>query len=150
MWITAELLALAAVTWVMLWRLDDWREWALCAEVDPDAFFPEKGESTRAAKNICRRCLVKVECLSSALANDERFGVWGGLSDRERRRLRRMSSESPATHHRPHHPAARQGRHHDGDDGSTDRRAITETVLPRSLVSGDSRPLAALYRANGD
>ncbi len=97
MWITAELLAFAAIAWVTLWRLDDWREWALCAEADPDAFFPEKGESTRAAKNICRRCLVKVECLRSALANDERFGVWGGLSDRERRRLRRMSSESPAT-----------------------------------------------------
>src|SRR3954471_4307311 len=97
MWITAELLALAAVALVMVWRLDDWRQGALCAEGDPDAFFPEKGESTRAAKNICRRCLVKVECLSSALANDERFGVWGGLSDRERRRLRRMSSESPAT-----------------------------------------------------
>lgn len=97
MWITAELLALAAIAWVALWQPGDWREWALCAEVDPDAFFPEKGESTRSAKAICRRCLVRVECLRSALANDERFGVWGGLSDRERRRLRRMSAGSAAT-----------------------------------------------------
>ena len=97
MWITTELLALAAVGLILLWRLDDWREWALCAEVDPDAFFPEKGESTRAAKNICRRCLVKVECLRSALANDERFGVWGGLSERERRRLRGRAADGAVT-----------------------------------------------------
>jgi WhiB family transcriptional regulator, redox-sensing transcriptional regulator len=97
MWISAELLALTAVAWLMLWRLDDWREWALCAEVDPDAFFPEKGASTRAAKAICRRCLVKVECLRAALTNDERFGVWGGLSDRERRRLRGKASGTEAT-----------------------------------------------------
>ncbi len=67
---------------------DDWRDSALCAEVDPDAFFPEKGGSTRLAKGICRKCLVKAECLRSALTNDERFGIWGGLSERERRRLR--------------------------------------------------------------
>jgi WhiB family redox-sensing transcriptional regulator len=104
MWITAELLALAAVAWVMLWRLDDWREWALCAEVDPEAFFPEKGESTRAAKDICRRCLVRVECLRSALANDERFGVWGGLSDRERRRLRGRAADGAVGRANPPDP----------------------------------------------
>ena len=92
--ITAQLVTLAAFAWIMAWRLDDWRASALCAEVDPDAFFPEKGESTRAAKTICRKCLVKVECLRSALANDERFGVWGGLSDRERRRLRRTAADA--------------------------------------------------------
>ena len=97
MWITAELLTLAAVVLAAMLQLGEWREWALCAEVDPEAFFPEKGESTRAAKSICRRCMVKVECLRSALANDERFGVWGGLSDRERRRLRRTSAERAVT-----------------------------------------------------
>ena len=104
MWITAELLALAAVAWIMLWRLDDWRQWALCAEVDPDAFFPEKGESTRAAKDICRRCLVRIECLRSALANDERFGVWGGFSDRERRRLRGRAADGAAPRANPSEP----------------------------------------------
>jgi WhiB family transcriptional regulator, redox-sensing transcriptional regulator len=65
------------------WRLD-----ALCAETDPEAFFPEKGGSTREAKRVCVGCAVRVECLEFALSNDERFGIWGGLSERERRRLR--------------------------------------------------------------
>ncbi len=65
------------------WRLD-----ALCAETDPEAFFPEKGGSTREAKRVCTGCSVRAECLEFALANDERFGIWGGLSERERRRVR--------------------------------------------------------------
>ena len=68
-----------------------WQERALCAETDPEAFFPEKGGSTREAKKICTWCEVKAECLEYALANDERFGIWGGLSERERRRLRRRA-----------------------------------------------------------
>ncbi len=69
-----------------------WQEQALCAETDPEAFFPEKGGSTREAKKICTGCEVKAECLEYALANDERFGIWGGLSERERRRLKRRAS----------------------------------------------------------
>jgi WhiB family transcriptional regulator, redox-sensing transcriptional regulator len=68
-----------------------WQEQALCAETDPEAFFPEKGGSTREAKKICTGCEVRAECLEYALANDERFGIWGGLSERERRRLRRRA-----------------------------------------------------------
>jgi WhiB family transcriptional regulator, redox-sensing transcriptional regulator len=68
-----------------------WQENALCAETDPEAFFPEKGGSTREAKKICTGCEVRAECLEFALANDERFGIWGGLSERERRRLRRRA-----------------------------------------------------------
>ncbi len=67
----------------------DWQERALCAQTDPEAFFPEKGGSTREAKRICLGCEVRAECLDYALAHDERFGIWGGLSERERRRLRR-------------------------------------------------------------
>ena len=67
-----------------------WRLNALCAETDPEAFFPEKGGSTREAKRVCSGCEVRAECLEFALANDERFGIWGGLSERERRRLRLM------------------------------------------------------------
>ena len=65
-----------------------WQERALCAQTDPEAFFPEKGGSTREAKKICTGCEVKAQCLEYALANDERFGIWGGLSERERRRVR--------------------------------------------------------------
>ena len=67
---------------------DSWRVDALCAETDPEAFFPEQGGSTREAKRVCGGCAVRTECLEAALANDERFGIWGGLSERERRRLR--------------------------------------------------------------
>ena len=67
----------------------DWQERALCAQTDPEAFFPEKGGSTREAKKVCASCEVRVECLEYALANDERFGIWGGLSERERRRIKK-------------------------------------------------------------
>ncbi|GEA83501.1 transcription factor WhiB [Cellulomonas sp. A375-1] len=66
-----------------------WQERALCAQTDPEAFFPEKGGSTREAKKVCTGCDVRSECLEYALANDERFGIWGGLSERERRKLKR-------------------------------------------------------------
>ena len=66
----------------------DWQERALCAQTDPEAFFPEKGGSTREAKKICVGCEVRDECLEYALLHDERFGIWGGLSERERRRLK--------------------------------------------------------------
>ena len=68
---------------------DQWQERALCAQTDPEAFFPEKGGSTREAKRICQGCEVRDACLEYALAHDERFGIWGGLSERERRRIKR-------------------------------------------------------------
>jgi len=68
-----------------------WQERALCAQTDPEAFFPEKGGSTREAKRVCASCEVREECLEYALANDERFGIWGGLSERERRKLKRRA-----------------------------------------------------------
>jgi WhiB family redox-sensing transcriptional regulator len=68
-----------------------WQERALCAQTDPEAFFPEKGGSTREAKRVCMSCDVRAECLSYALANDERFGIWGGLSERERRRVKKRA-----------------------------------------------------------
>ncbi|ANE03396.1 WhiB family transcriptional regulator [Corynebacterium crudilactis] len=70
----------------------EWQEQALCAQTDPEAFFPEKGGSTREAKRICQGCPVRDDCLEFALEHDERFGIWGGLSERERRRLKREIS----------------------------------------------------------
>ena len=70
-----------------------WQDLALCAQTDPEAFFPEKGASTRDAKRTCARCEAKAECLEDALERREPFGVWGGLSERERRReLRRRAA----------------------------------------------------------
>ena len=68
---------------------DDWRRQAVCAQTDPEAFFPDKGGSSRDAKAVCARCPVISECLEFALAHDERFGIWGGTSERERRRIGR-------------------------------------------------------------
>ena len=69
----------------------DWHESALCAQTDPEAFFPEKCGSTREAKRVCLSCDVRAECLEYALLHDERFGIWGGLSERERRRLKKAA-----------------------------------------------------------
>ena len=68
-----------------------WQADAVCAQTDPEAFFPEKGGSTRDAKRICSGCDVRQQCLDYALANDERFGIWGGLSERERRKLKKRA-----------------------------------------------------------
>ena len=70
-----------------------WQESALCAHTNPEAFFPEKGGSIREAKLVCQQCPVKAACLEYALAHNERFGLWGGLSERERRGLTNRRAE---------------------------------------------------------
>lgn len=71
-----------------------WQANALCAQTDPEAFYPEKGASTREAKRICQGCEVRAECLDYALAHDERFGIWGGLAERERRNLKKRAAQA--------------------------------------------------------
>ncbi|MER5884785.1 WhiB family transcriptional regulator [Streptomyces sp. NPDC001941] len=66
-----------------------WQEDALCAQAGPEFFFPAPGSSTREAKMLCNACEGRVACLEYAMAHDERFGVWGGLSEKERESLRR-------------------------------------------------------------
>src|SRR4026207_1403991 len=66
-----------------------WQASPNCLGVDPDLFFPERGASTREAKEVCRGCIVREDCLEFAITNGEKFGIWGGLSERERRRIRR-------------------------------------------------------------
>ena len=63
---------------------------AACLGSHPSLFFPEKGESTLEAKAICSGCEVKKECLQFALETREKFGIWGGKSEQERRKLRRV------------------------------------------------------------
>ena len=65
----------------------DWHDEGLCRETDPEAFFPEIGQEGWSAKNVCAICSVRDKCLKSALDNDEEWGVWGGLTYRERRRF---------------------------------------------------------------
>jgi WhiB family redox-sensing transcriptional regulator len=66
-----------------------WRALAMCAQTDPEAFFPGKGRSPRDAVKVCQRCQVRAECLAWAVEHDVRFGVWGGTTARDRRRMRR-------------------------------------------------------------
>lgn len=69
---------------------EGWRHDALCAQTDPEIFFPEKGTPARAALLVCAGCPVRAACLADALARrDVAFGVLGGLTSRQRRdRLR--------------------------------------------------------------
>lgn len=67
-----------------------WQASSNCLGVDPDLFFPERGASTKEAKEVCRGCIVREDCLEFALNNGEKFGIWGGMSERERRRIRRQ------------------------------------------------------------
>ncbi|MFI6395518.1 WhiB family transcriptional regulator [Nonomuraea sp. NPDC050540] len=75
----------------------DWEAAALCAQADPEAWFPAKGEHAVTARGICRRCPVREPCLQDALADDEPSGIRGGLGPRERRRLKTRRSAAPAT-----------------------------------------------------
>lgn len=88
-----------------------WQEKALCAQTDPEAFFPEKGGSTREAKKVCINCEVRTDCLDEAIDRDERFGIWGGLSERERRKLKKKKgSSSPQEIVRSHEPFLKRPR----------------------------------------
>lgn len=72
---------------------EEWMPEGLCRQADPDAWFPERGEHVgETAKKICHLCPVESACLRYALDNGEKFGVWGGTSERERRRLLRRAS----------------------------------------------------------
>lgn len=66
---------------------DAWKAEALCAETDPEIFFPEKGGSTKRARDVCAECPVRAACLEYAIANREPDGVWGGLTPRKRQEL---------------------------------------------------------------
>jgi WhiB family redox-sensing transcriptional regulator len=71
-----------------------WMDRAACTGVDPDLFFPPKGdsvpgESATAAKAVCASCPVRDDCLQYALTTNQRYGVWGGMTWTERRGLRK-------------------------------------------------------------
>jgi WhiB family transcriptional regulator, redox-sensing transcriptional regulator len=71
----------------------EWRLLAACRNIDPELFFPPRRtgaglDHIEAAKSVCRRCAVQLECLEFALAANQQDGVWGGTSEDERRHLR--------------------------------------------------------------
>ena len=123
----------------------------LCAQTDPEVFFPEKGGSVRAAKAVCAGCPVRAQCLAHALAHDERFGVWGGTSERERRRLK-----AGATHRgTASQPAARRtGAPAGGPSLGEADEVVVARLMAGHPVTGASRVEVAqaaigLHRAGG-
>lgn len=77
---------------------DDWQRSALCAQTDPDLFFPDShqprryAEATQWAKAVCVQCPVRLDCLEYALTLTERHGIWGGLSEDELHQLDRQAA----------------------------------------------------------
>ncbi|MDP8938230.1 MAG: WhiB family transcriptional regulator [Actinomycetota bacterium] len=72
--------------------LTSWRREAACRDMDTDIFFPLTDEEAGPAKAVCATCPVRSECLQFALASRQHDGVWGGLTEAERRRLRRRKA----------------------------------------------------------
>lgn len=89
--------ALTILSQVDIDTRDAWRVRASCIVADPDTFFPEKGGSVRDARKVCQKCEVKDQCLEFALENKEPFGVWGGLTQQERKALLRTRERSQST-----------------------------------------------------
>ena len=69
----------------------DWRAEGLCAQINPDLFFAVGAVEHKQAKRICRACPVREQCLSYAMDSPIDHGIWGGLTERERRRWRRKA-----------------------------------------------------------
>jgi WhiB family redox-sensing transcriptional regulator len=92
-----------ALTWTRTidWDLDDWRAVAACRDTDPDLFFPVGTtgvalEQIAAAKAVCRSCDAQSACLEFALATNQESGIWGGTSEEERRKLRKVWLTRPS------------------------------------------------------
>jgi WhiB family redox-sensing transcriptional regulator len=71
---------------------DHWQREAACYGIDPDLFFPTSEEEAGDALDLCSACAVRETCLAWALKNGERYGVWGGLTEQQRRRIIRFVS----------------------------------------------------------
>ncbi|MEO6123428.1 MAG: WhiB family transcriptional regulator [Ilumatobacteraceae bacterium] len=74
-----------------------WADFGRCVGVDPDVFFPRRGHDPAPAKSLCRQCAVRSQCLEWALDTNQKHGIWGGMTEGQRRRLRRpiiVSAES--------------------------------------------------------
>jgi WhiB family transcriptional regulator, redox-sensing transcriptional regulator len=76
-------------------RHEDWRAYAACKSEDPELFFPvgQKDAQIEAAKLICRRCIVIDDCLTFGISSGSDFGIWGGMTEEERRELKRRTNQ---------------------------------------------------------
>lgn len=74
--------------------IQSWRDKGACRGIDPSVFYPGEDEDASEAKSICAQCGVLESCLEHALTAREKEGVWGGLTERERRRVIRQRRRS--------------------------------------------------------
>lgn len=130
----------------------EWQERALCAQTDPEAFFPEPGITATDAKRVCRACPVRKECLEYALDNGEQFGVWGGVSERDRRLLARRRNAAQPTRQPTGQPgSAEPARRLTASESATRDQAIIDTYLATGTKNETSRvtgvPLTTVRRA---
>lgn len=88
---------------------EPWTADALCQETDPEIFFPIQGGNPIAAKLICRACRVRAECLEFAVRNNEGYGIWGGLTEKERRGLKHERKAPTPLRCRNGHPRDTSG-----------------------------------------
>ncbi len=71
---------------------ESWMAYGNCVDKSPDIFFPSDGVGVEKARKICRECMVQTDCLAYALDNEIKYGMWGGHSERQRRRLLRQAA----------------------------------------------------------
>jgi WhiB family redox-sensing transcriptional regulator len=71
-----------------------WRQTAACRGLDPEIFYPASDDDAEAAKGVCNGCAVRMPCLEYALSNREHDGIWGGATEKERRRIVRQRRKS--------------------------------------------------------
>jgi WhiB family redox-sensing transcriptional regulator len=71
-----------------------WRKQAACRGLDPEIFYPVSEDDAAAAKSVCGECTVRMPCLEFALTNREHDGIWGGATEKERRRITRQRRKS--------------------------------------------------------
>ena len=105
-----------------------WADSGSCTNADPDLFFPQPGTDTSYARSICRGCPVRIQCLDYALQSGQKHGIWGGMTESQRRRLRRRS-----------HPSNPVGQHDDAESSESvdafdggDAVGVAESVQPVS------------------
>lgn len=70
-----------------------WGQLGNCVGVNQDLFFPRRGDDPSPAKALCRACPVRTDCLSYALETNQKFGIWGGMTEGQRRRLKRAQPQ---------------------------------------------------------
>lgn len=117
---------------------EEWMDEALCAQTDPEIFFPEKGGSTRQAKRMCMRCTVSAECVDYALRNEEKHGIWGGNSERERRKLADLPDDTGACGTYPKGYNRHRAR---GEDPCDDCKTAANIYAAQRRRDGSSAPV---------